>query len=199
MYRTVLLAMALASPALADNHLPTELAPVESFAAIEADEERAAAIFTEMAKVIQHPRCLNCHPVSGGPLQGDDMEPHQPPVVRAQDMGAVGMECNTCHGAENVAFVTEGGSIPGHEPWQLAPESMGWVGLSIPELCAQLKDPERNGGRSLAEVHEHNAEDGLVGWGWEPGEGRTPAPGSQEAFGALTQAWIDAGAGCPSG
>ena len=49
-----------------------------------------------------------------------------------------------------------------------------------------LFDPERNGGRSMAELHEHNAEDGLVGWGWHPGEGREPAPGSQEIFGELT-------------
>ena len=76
---------------------------------------------------------------------------------------------------------------------------MGWVGLTAAEVCAQLKDPERNGDRTLAELHEHNAEDGLVGWGWEPGVGRTPAPGSQEVFGALTQAWIDTGAACPTG
>jgi hypothetical protein len=55
----------------------------------------------------------------------------------------------------------------------------------------QLKYPERNGHRTLAELHEHMAEDGLVGWGWRP------APGTQRIFGALVQAWIDAGAVCP--
>ena len=69
---------------------------------------------------------------------------------------------------------------------------------SAAEICAQLKDPERNGGRSMAELHEHNAEDGLVGWGWHPGEGREPAPGSQEIFGELTKAWIDTGSACPA-
>ncbi len=194
---TLLLTLSLAAPAIAQEDLPTELAPVDSFQGIENDDERAAALFQEMAKVLQHPRCLNCHPVDGGPLQGDAMEPHQPPVVRSGGMGAVGMECNTCHGRENMEFVGAEGSIPGHEPWNLAPVEMGWVGLSAGEICAQLKDPERNGGRDLAEIHEHNAHDGLVGWGWHPGKGRTPAPGSQEAFGELTQAWIDAGAACP--
>ncbi len=192
----LLLSLALAFPAAAQD-LATDLAPVESFAGIEDDEARAAALFEEMAKVLQHPRCLNCHPVEGGPLQGDAMAPHQPPVVRGAGMGAVGMECSACHGRENVPFVGAQGSIPGHEPWQLAPVSTGWVGLSAGEICAQLKDPERNGGRDLEEIHEHNAEDGLVGWGWHPGAGRTPAPGSQEQFGALTRAWIDAGAACP--
>lgn len=193
------LPFAFAASAALSQDLATDLADPETFAEIEDDDARAAALFEEMAKVITHPRCLNCHPVNGGPRQGDFIEAHQPPVVRGPaDMGAVGMECSTCHGAENVSYVGASGSIPGHEPWALAPASMGWIGLSVPELCAQLKDPERNGDRTLAEIHEHNAEDGLVGWGWNPGEGRTPAPGTQELFGRLTQAWIDAGAGCPS-
>ncbi len=196
--RAALLALVLAAPAAAQD-LPTELAEPESFAEIADDDARAAALFDEMAKVLTHPRCLNCHPVDASPRQGDLLALHQPLVVRGNGgFGEVGMECQTCHGAENVAYLGAEGSVPGHEPWHLAPASMGWIGLSNAEICAQLKDPERNGGRSLAEVHEHNAEDGLVGWGWEPGEGRTPAPGSQELFGRLTQAWIDAGAACPT-
>ena len=68
---------------------------------------------------------------------------------------------------------------------------------SLGAICRQLKDPRRNGGKSLAELQRHNAEDSLVGWGWNPGPGRQPAPGSQKIFGELTQAWIDAGATCP--
>lgn len=179
--------------------LPTELAEPASFDNIADNDARAAALFEELAKVFTHPRCLNCHPVNGGPRQGDLMSEHQPPVVRGPaDMGATGMECNTCHGEANVEYAGADGAIPGHLPWAMAPVSMGWIGKSVSEICEQVKDPERNGGRTLAEIHEHNAEDGLVGWGWEPGEGRTPAPGTQEQFGRLTQAWIDAGAACPS-
>jgi hypothetical protein len=46
-------------------------------------------------------------------------------------------------------------------------------------------------------VH-HMAEDSLVGWGWHPGAGRTPAPGTQAEFGALIKAWVDTGAACPA-
>ncbi|SFE46384.1 hypothetical protein SAMN04515678_11027 [Roseivivax sediminis] len=187
-----------AGPAMADtvNGLKT----ADEFDGVEGEEARSVALFEEVLKVVEHPRCMNCHPVTGGPLQGDDMQPHQPPVVRgAADFGAPGMNCTTCHGAENVAFSTGEGSIPGHDPWHLAPVSMGWVGLSGAEICAQLKDPERNGNRDLAAIHEHMAEDGLVGWGWHPGEGRDPAPGTQEVFGELVKAWIDTGAACPSG
>lgn len=174
-----------------------------SFASIADERERSEAVFAELYKVVSHPRCMNCHPREGGPTQGDDMRPHQPPVVRGTDnpdafgMGAAVMQCSTCHGAENVSYAGPAGSIPGHEPWALAPITMGWVGLSMGRICANLKDTDLNGGRSLEDIHEHHAEDGLVGWAWDPGEGRTPAPGDQETFGALTAAWIESGAHCP--
>ncbi|MFW2543912.1 Isoquinoline 1-oxidoreductase subunit [Primorskyibacter sp. 2E107] len=196
--KTYLIAALLcAAPAYADtvNGLRTP----DEFATIENEAERSSALFGEMMAVIEHPRCMNCHPVDNTPRQGMEMAVHQPPVVRGvADFGAPGMRCSTCHGTENMAFETGEGSIPGHEPWRLAPISMGWIGKSAAEICAQLKDPERNGDRTLAELHEHNAEDGLVGWGWKPGEGREPAPGTQEIFGELTQAWIDTGAACPN-
>ncbi|WP_232816511.1 Isoquinoline 1-oxidoreductase subunit [Paracoccus zhejiangensis] len=193
-------AEAPAAEAPAAEAAPAEAAGLQSPEAITGadDAARSVALFEEMGKVITHPRCLNCHPVTGGPTQGDDMHPHSPPMVRgAADFGPDGLACTTCHGAENVAYSVESGSIPGHEPWQLAPESMGWAGQSLADICTQIKDPERNGGRDLEALHEHMAEDGLVGWAWEPGEGRTPAPGNQEIFGALTRAWIDTGAACP--
>jgi hypothetical protein len=46
-------------------------------------------------------------------------------------------------------------------------------------------------------LHEHVAHDDLVAWGWQPGEGRDPVPGSQALLGDLIQAWIDTGAQCP--
>ncbi|WP_316013481.1 Isoquinoline 1-oxidoreductase subunit [Roseobacter sp. HKCCA0434] len=197
--RSAALALLVLATPVAAQDLATELSGPEVFSDIEDDASRAAALFDEMAKVITHPRCLNCHPVDNIPRQGDDMALHQPHVVRGEDdHGAVGMECTTCHSTENVAYTGAEGSIPGHDPWHLAPLSTGWIGLSNAEICAQLKDPERNGDRTLAEILEHNAEDGLVGWAWHPGEGRTPAPGSQEIFGDLTEAWIEAGASCPS-
>ena len=179
------------------------LREVAAFETIADEAQRSVALFTEIAKVLQHPRCLNCHPVDNSPRQNETMAMHQPPVVRHDEsgMGAPGMRCTVCHGAENVAFLGTGsipGSIPGHEPWRLAPKSMGWIGLDAGAICEQLKDPERNGGRTLAEIHEHNATDGLVGWGWKPGVGREPAPGTQDLFGRLTRAWIDTGAHCPA-
>ncbi len=188
-----------AAPAGTDAGEVGGLRTAAVFADIADEEERAAALFSEMFKVIGHPRCVNCHTPDEHPRQGDAMAIHQPPAVRGDaGFGMPGMNCNTCHGAENYAYATGEGSIPGHEVWLLAPVSMNWLGLSEAEVCAQMKDPQRNGGRTLKAIHEHNAEDGLVGWGWRPGEGREPVPGDQETFGDLTLAWIEAGAHCPS-
>jgi mono/diheme cytochrome c family protein len=193
-------ALPAAVVAAGQSAAPVPLQPVSAFATIADPAARSAAIFTEMGKVLTHPRCINCHPRTDRPTQGDAMIPHNPPVVRgnAKGEGAPGLECATCHGPRNVAFANGTGSIPGHPLWHLAPASMAWEGKSLREICEQLKDRKRNGGKTLAQIHEHNASDTLVGWGWNPGPGRTPAPGTQAQFGALTKAWIDSGAKCPA-
>ena len=171
-----------------------ELRAPESFASIADKTARSRALFVEAGKVIQSPRCLNCHPVGERPTQGADLRPHEPMVVRGEDdKGAVGMRCTTCHQKENF----EPAGVPGHPLWHVAPLSMAWQQRSLGQICAQIKDPRRNGGKSLAQIHEHMASDSLVGWAWQPGGQRTPAPGTQAQFGALIAAWIETGAACP--
>ncbi|QRM44781.1 Isoquinoline 1-oxidoreductase subunit [Rhizobium sp. BG4] len=181
----------------------TTLKPVASFASIADQKARSVALFEEAGKVIEHPRCLNCHPAGDRPLQTMAMHPHQPPVTRGDGgMGVPGMMCNTCHGPENAAIVGQSPtlkSIPGNPAWHLAPIEMAWVGKSLGEICQQLKDPKRNGGRDLSKIVEHMSHDSLVGWGWNPGDGREPAPGTQAEFGELIKAWVDTGAACPAG
>jgi len=74
---------------------------------------------------------------------------------------------------------------------------MAWVGQTSSHICNQMKDPKRNGGRTLAQIVEHNGHDELVAWGWKPGADREPAPGTQAEFGALSAAWVATGAECP--
>jgi hypothetical protein len=156
---------------------------------------RAIALFEEVGKVMLHPRCLNCHPASDQPTQTEQMQPHRPPVQRgATGFGVPGMPCSTCHHDANF----DAARVPGHPQWHLAPRSMAWAGHSLGEICAQIKDRARNGGRDLAAVVRHMSDDSLVGWAWAPGGGRAPAPGSQKELGALLKAWMEAGATCPS-
>ena len=170
------------------------------FDSIADKAQRSRAIFIEIGKVLTHPRCMNCHPAGEHPTQGDDRHEHMPPVWRA-DTAAVTSEtnCAACHPAANFAVTGASTyeSIPGHPRWGFAPLSMAWQGKSISDICRQVKDRDRNGGRDLAMLQEHIAKDDLVAWGWNPGPGRDPAPGSQEAAGKLVQAWIDTGAECP--
>lgn len=171
------------------------LKSVQSFASIADDKQRSLALFQEVGKVITHARCMNCHPAGDRPSQGDDRHPHMPLVVRGVDnFGAIGMRCTTCHGPANF----DPGGVPGNPVWHLAPIEMAWVGKSLGQICEQIKDPNRNGGKSMDELIHHMAEDSLVGWGWNPGVGREPAPGTQKEFGALFKAWIDTGAVCPA-
>ena len=161
-------------------------------------EQSARAIFAEIGTVLTHPRCMNCHPAGEHPLQGADHHDHRP-VAWRNDTGSFGTPCTECHTEQNVTLREAASyrSIPGHPRWSVAPLSMAWQGKSLGDICRQLKDTARNGGRDLAMLQEHIAKDDLVAWGWHPGEGREPAPGTQEVAGELVQAWIDSGAECP--
>src|SRR3954454_7889196 len=162
------------------------LRPVAAFAAITDDRARAIALFQEAGKVIAHPRCMNCHPAGDSPTQPERMQPHLPLVVRGADgHGAPGMTCATCHHAANY----DPAGVPGHPDWHLAPLSMGWQGRSVAQICEQIKDRARNGGRDMASLVQHMAEDSLVGWAWSPAP--PPAATARRRETALEKSWGD--------
>ncbi len=151
------------------------------------------AAFAEASKVLTHARCMNCHPSDDQPRQRELNEVHDPPVAGGMGgFGSPNMYCPTCHQLENVEL----SRVPGAPNWHLAPPQMAWLGRTPAQICAQLKDPAKNGGRTLAQLVEHVSKDALVGWAWAPGADREPAPGTQQAFGALMAAWADNGAVC---
>jgi hypothetical protein len=190
-----LAAAVIGTRAIAAPRKDAPLRTAASFANIAKPAERSRALFKEAAKVITDARCINCHPAGDTPTQGDAGNPHLPAVVRGADgHGAVGLRCNTCHQTENY----EPSRVPGHPAWGLAPIEMAWQGRTLAQICEQIKDPKRNGGKSLTQIHEHMAHDSLVGWAWSPGSTRKPAPGTQTQFGELIAAWIDSGAECPT-
>jgi hypothetical protein len=162
-----------------------------------AGQERPTAAppgsFDPIASVLMHPRCLNCHQ-DQSPRQGDARTVHQPLVVRGKNShGAPTLQCQTCHQDTNTA----GGFVPGVRDWQLAPLSMLWEGKSAEQICEQMKDPARNGGRRTGEqVIEHMKSDPQVLWAWSPGIGRTPPPLSHDEFVQVLEAWVQAGMPC---
>jgi len=197
--RRLLLAAAVAlvgglAPVMVRAQAAGPLRAPSAFSGIRDPAARSAALFTEAGRVLQHPRCLNCHPDGDRPSQGEGF-PHQPAVHRGADgLGVTSMRCATCHGAANF----DPGRVPGNPNWRLAPTEMAWQRRTLGQICEQVKDLARNGGHTLAEIVEHMSRDELVGWAWKPGASREPAPGTQAAFGALVKAWADSGAVCPA-
>ncbi|MET0709062.1 MAG: Isoquinoline 1-oxidoreductase subunit [Tardiphaga sp.] len=187
--------VALAMCAVAGAARADDLASPESFSKITDEAARSAAMFSELGKVLTSPRCVNCHPAGDRPHQGDQARLHQPPVERGIDgHGTPTMRCATCHQAANF----DPGRVPGHPEWHLAPIEMAWQAKTVAEICQQIKDPARNGGRAVDALIDHIGKDTLVGWAWAPGFGRTPAPGTQAQAGALVKAWAESGAACPA-
>lgn len=166
----------------------------------EADRAAGLAAFETVRGVLQHPRCQNCHPAGDAPLQGDDGHAHLQFVRRGPaGYGAPGAECSTCHGTANLP-ASYGPFMPPGSPggWRMPPpgETLTFVGVAAGALCAQIKDPARNGGRDMASLRAH-LDDPLVAWGWAPGSGRTPVSTPRTAFLAAWNAWAHAGAPCP--
>jgi hypothetical protein len=189
------LAMSMVTGYAVSQTASTPLAAAESFGSIADTDARSVAIFNELGKVLTHPRCVNCHPAGDHPRQGDESRLHQPPVARGADgHGSETMRCSTCHQDANF----DPGRVPRHPQWHLAPREMAWEGKTLAEICVQITDPARNGGRKVEDLVHHIGADTLVGWAWSPGFGRTPAPGTQKKAGALVDAWIKTGAVCPA-
>jgi hypothetical protein len=160
------------------------------------NSERSLLAFRAVASVLTSPRCLNCHVPGDGPLQGDDNHPHAMNVKRGTDgKGNAALRCLACHQTENANFLH---GPPGAADWQLPPPKtpMAWKGLTTSELCRTLKDPAKNGNRSLQDLISH-MNTSLVRWAWNPGPGRTAPPLSQDEFVLRLREWIETGAACP--
>ena len=177
------------------DRLASTLKPATSFASIADPRARSIALFREAGKVLTHPRCVNCHSGGNKPLQGDRMRPHRPLVVGGgpRGAGAPGLPCVSCHGKANY----DPARVPSAPHWALAPPIIGWRGKTLGAICRQVRDPKRNGGRDMAAIISHMTKDGLIKWAWNPGRGRTPAPGSHARFVRLIEAWAATGAHCP--
>ena len=166
-----------------------------------ADQASGLEQWRKIYAVFSHPRCANCHVADDHPRWSGAhygaARVHGFNVRRGDDgsgFGNPGLRCTTCHFSSNSSALH---GPPGAENWRLAPPEMVWWQQSSAAICAQIKDPQRNGGRTLDEIALHVRDDKLVGWGWAPGPGREPAPGSAEATYEALERWSQAGAPCP--
>src|SRR4029077_15174023 len=76
--------------------------------------------FAVVAKVLQHPRCQNCHIPGDAPLQFDEGTPHAQNVRRGpKGDGSLGLSCATCHGVRNPPDSYGSRMPPGAPNWKL--------------------------------------------------------------------------------
>jgi len=151
--------------------------------------------------VFQHPRCQNCHIPGDAPLQFDEGRTHGQNVKRGvEGQGAAGLPCATCHAAQNPPGSYGASMPPGAPDWHLPPAAtpMVFIKLTPAQLCRTIKDPKATGGKDLAAMLDHVANDKLVAWGWDPGLGRAPVPVPRAEVTAAFRTWMDAGAPCPT-
>ena len=162
--------------------------------------EQALAAFETVRGVLQSPRCQNCHPAGDAPLQGDDSHVHNQNIQRGPaGTGMVGAECTTCHRNANPPDDFGAHTPPGLEKgWHMpTPEQkLVFVGVPAGQLCEQIKDPARNGGKDATALRAH-LDDPLVTWAWAPGFGRKPPPISHAEFVNAWEVWTAGGSPCP--
>jgi hypothetical protein len=198
MIRALLAACLCAGPAMAADDVvidPPALGSVSRAAGL--------AAWDRIYEVASHPRCSNCHvgasdrPMWSGPSYGVT-RPHGMNVRAGESrIGAETIPCRTCH----VTSFSGGLDLPHAAPqvadaWRLPPIEADWFGRSSDEICAQLRDPERNDDRSAIEIAEHLGHDVILHWAWNPGGGREPAPYSLQAHVNDVLAWGAAGQPC---
>jgi hypothetical protein len=157
-------------------------------------EPQGAEDFLAIARVLQSPRCQNCHPAGDAPHIGDQGRVHRMNVSRKSP--EAGLACGTCHRATNAPFPHGPPGVPG---WRMPPREhpMPFEGQSARALCERIKDPSQNGGKSVPALHEHFADDPLVGWAFQPGPGRTTPPLTHKELVDAVDRWIAKGAPCP--
>lgn len=175
---------------------PKEGTPILAAGSLKKDSVASVKAFEKVYRVLMSPRCMNCHPSGDIPLQGDDSHLHEMFPKRGKDgKGLFAMKCGNCHQSANTPGLH---TPPGNTEWHLPPADMRMVfqGKTAAELAKQLVDPKQNGNKSMKQLLEH-AEDGLVRWGWNPGEGRTLPPMSHAEFKKEWETWINNGAYAP--
>ncbi len=179
MIRWLVALLFLTSPVLAQDAKVTIEPPAKGSVSL----VEGLAAWDRIYQVASHPRCSNCHvgdsdqPMWSGPSYGVP-RPHGMNIRAGESrIGAETIPCRTCH----VSRQNDGTARPHMAPtvasaWQLPPVEADWFGKTSDEICAQLRDPARNDGRTFLEIADHLGHDVILHWAWTPGGGREPAP-----------------------
>jgi hypothetical protein len=168
-------------------------------------KEEGLAAWARIYEVASHPRCANCHvgkdnlPMWSGPSYGET-RPHGMNIdAGLSRIGAEYVLCSTCH--VNSVATDRGNEEPHAAPrvatiWRLAPVEAEWFGKRSNDICNQLRDPARNGGRTYKNIARHLDHDVILHWEWNPGGNREAAPYSLQEHVDDILRWGVAGLPC---
>ena len=197
-FATSILLLAPAQIAIAAGENVSIKPPAEG--SVSAAEGLAA--WDRIYQVASHPRCSNCHvgadnrPMWSGPSYGKT-RPHGMNITAGESrIGAETIPCATCHIRRDSLNDMPHAAPQVAMDWQLAPVEAEWFGKSSTEICNQLRDPDRNGGRTFLDIASHLDHDLILHWAWNPGGGREPAPFSLQEHVDDVLAWGVAGMPC---
>ncbi len=196
-------ALSLGTVVFAEETAVEIVPPTEGSVSVETGLDAWSRVY----EVTSHPRCANCHtgpsdrPMWSGPSYGETRQHGMNIQAGESRIGAETLQCSTCHTTKRKDWDNANGT-PHAAPrvamgWQLAPVEADWFGRSTEEICAQLRDPDRNGGRTLIDLAEHLNHDLILHWAWSPGGGREPAPYSLQEHVNDILDWGVAGMPCP--
>lgn len=160
------------------------------------------AAWQRIFTVTSHPRCTNCHVGARGlPMwQGLGYGPEAVHGMKVQAgesrIGAESIPCAACHVTSAAANTTP--HAPPHidDAWRLPPVELEWFGKTSAEVCAQLRDPERNDGHDIASLVDHLRNSAFVAWGFTPGAGRSAPKTTLDALVHDVTLWGAAGTPC---
>ena len=203
MIRAALVLLSLVLPAGAEVMTSVVAPPQEG----SVSREDGLAAWDRVHAVVSHPRCANCHvradniPMWSGP-EYPQTGPHGMNIDAGDSrIGAETLPCATCHVTSSAPANGSNDAPAAMIDWQLAPVDMIWFGQSSAQICAQMSDPARNGGRDWIQLAEHLRDDaahgGFVAWGFAPGGARQPAPGDLQSHIDDVLKWGAAGQPCP--
>jgi hypothetical protein len=194
----IVIAIILLITTLASAALNVEASGIKenSNATLIKDSTTSVKAFMSIYQVLMSPRCMNCHPAGNSPLQGDDNHIHAMNPNRGADgKGLYAMKCSNCHQEENSSGLH---TPPGSPNWHLPPSNMKMIfeGKTAYELAKQISNPLLNGNKDMKALLAH-ADDALVKWAWQPGEGRTLPPVTYIEFRKAWTTWLQTGAYAP--
>ncbi|WP_197091642.1 hypothetical protein [Sphingobacterium endophyticum] len=182
------------------TYMPIKIEQIGNSTSVQQKKDSITSVkaYMKVHAVLQHPRCMNCHPSGDIPLQGEDSHLHAMLPKRGVDgKGLYAMKCNSCHQPTNTPGLH---TPPGNPNWHLPPADMKMVfqGKSPSELAKQLLNPATNNHKNHEQLIEHVSHDKLVIGGWNPGEGRELPPGTHKEFVENFKTWLATGAYIPS-